>query len=359
MVVISATNHYNERAKGIIKHYQKDYEVMYVTSNFAHILKEKFVCDVENSIQLQVLPYYKNISVSRILSHCIFSLKAFFLMMKLKPEKVYAEIPNNTLAMSMSLYKFFSKCELIFDIFDMWPESFPNKSQNYLFQIAMSGWRWTRNGFLKNADEIWIECDYYRELLEMQGIHVPMETMYLKNTSSTMQMNADINKQQIDICYVGSINNITDLELMVFLLGQLQKKKKVVFHLIGSGESLEILAQKLREHQIEVVCYGIIYDQNELQNIFNRCSFAINIIKDDLAIGITMKSVTYFLGGVPIINTVPGDTARFVESRKVGINVNRNCIEQTVNQIIQCKEEEILEMKRNAVRLYQEVFYME
>lgn len=278
-------------------------------------------------------------------------------MMKLKPEKVYAEIPNNTLAMSMSLYKMFSKCELTFDIFDMWPESFPNKSQNALFKIAMGGWRWTRNGFLKNADEVWIECDYYRELMEKQGLHIPMQTHYLQNASIPKQIDANINSNQIDICYVGSINNVTDLDLMVELLGKVQKKKKVVFHLVGAGETLELLAQRLREEQIEVICYGIIYDQNELQKIFNKCSFGINMIKDDLAIGVTMKSVTYLLGGVPVLNTVPGDTARFVNERKVGINVNRNDLEETLNKMIECALEEIYEMKQNAVELYKDVFY--
>lgn len=357
MVVISATNHYKERAKGIIEKHKADYDVTYVTSDFAHIPKEKFVCDVENSIQLHVIPYYKNISVSRILSHCIFSLKAFFLMMKLKPEKVYAEIPNNTLAMSMSLYKFFSKCELTFDIFDMWPESFPNKSQNALFKIAMGGWRWTRNGFLKNADEVWIECDYYRELMNQQGIHVPMETHYLKNTSLPKDIHANIDSDRIDICYVGSINNVTDVDLMVSLLGKIQEQKKVVFHLVGAGESLDILAQRLRQNQVEVICYGIVYNQNELQAIFDKCSFGINMIKDDLAIGVTMKSVTYFLGGVPIINTVPGDTQKFVDDRLVGINVKRELIDETVKEIIDCPVDKIIEMKKNAVSLFVEVFY--
>jgi hypothetical protein len=180
-------------------------------------------------------------------------------MMKLKPEKVYAEIPNNTLAMVTSLYKKFSKCELIFDVFDMWPESFPNKPKNVVFRTAMSVWRWTRNAFLKNADEIWIECDYYRELLEGQGILLPMKTYYLRNTSVPKKMDINLKENQIDICYVGSINNITDLDCMVSLLGKLQKRKKVVVHLVGAGESLALLTQRFKEKGIEVICYGIVY----------------------------------------------------------------------------------------------------
>lgn len=359
MVVISATNHYKERAKEIIEANQADYDIIYVTSDFAHIEKEKFVCDVKNAIQLHVLPYYKNISIRRMLSHCIFSFKVFFLMRKIKPEKVYAEIPNNTLAMTLSWYKKLSKCELIFDIFDMWPESFPNKPQNAFFKVAMKVWRWARNGFLKNADELWIECNYYREVLKEQGIDIPMETRYLRNSAIPKEINANIREDQLDICYVGSINNITDIDLMITLLREIQKRKKVVFHLVGAGESLDLLANKLREHEVEVICYGIVYDQNELQKIFDQCSWGINMIKDDLAIGVTMKSVTYFLGGVPILNTVPGDTQGFIDDRNVGIHVNRASIEETVDKIMQLTQKDIVEMKQNAVRLYRDVFYTE
>ena len=57
-----------------------------------------------------------------------------------------------------------------------------------------------------------------------------------------------------------------------------------------------------------------------MQEIFDQCWFGINVLREDLAIGITMKSISYFRGGLPIINTVQGDTSRFVEECNIGIN---------------------------------------
>ena len=357
MAVISATNHYNERAKEIINFHKNEYDVTYVTSDFDHIRKERYKCNVENSVQLHVIAYYKNISVERIMSHILFSVKTLFLLMKIKPEKVYAEIPNNTLALTMSLYKLFSKCELIFDVFDMWPESFPNKSQNVLFKIAMDGWRWTRNGFLKNADQVWIECDYYRELLALQGIDIPMQTHYLVKTAKPLKMNFQIETEKMNIVYVGSINNVTDVNLIVDLLAKIQQKQDVVLHLVGAGETLDDLTKRLREKNVEVICYGIVYEQNELQCIFDKCSFAINIIKEDLAIGITMKSVTYFMGGMPILNTVPGDTEKFVKQENVGVNIYRENLDDSIDCILALSVEDVCQMKHNAVALYEKKFY--
>ena len=151
VVVISGTNHYEERAKSVIEEYQKEHEVIYLTSDFDHVTKKWYKIDLPFAKQLHVLSYKKNISVSRILSHIIFSVKTFFCLCNLKPDIVYVEIPHNTLATATKWYKRFHKCELIMDIFDMWPESLPMKSNNAVFQLACRVWRSFRNNNLKYA----------------------------------------------------------------------------------------------------------------------------------------------------------------------------------------------------------------
>ena len=75
VVVISGTNHYEERAKSVIEEYQKEHEVIYLTSDFDHVTKQRYKIGLPFAKQLHVLGYKKNISVSRILSHIIFSVK--------------------------------------------------------------------------------------------------------------------------------------------------------------------------------------------------------------------------------------------------------------------------------------------
>ena len=102
------------------------------------------------------------------------------MLLACKPELVYVEVPNNSLVKSSAKYKKINNAEIIVDVFDMWPESMPVKTKNMIVNWGFDIWRNFRNKNLKFADQIWIECDYYRELLSAQKINLPMETKYLK-----------------------------------------------------------------------------------------------------------------------------------------------------------------------------------
>ena len=357
VVVISGTNHYEERNKKVIEEYKEQGKtVCYLTSDFHHIKKCQYKFEQEDTIQIHVLPYYKNISVSRLLSHFMFSCKAYRYLKKLKPEVVYTEIPNNSLAYTTAKYRKKNECELIFDIFDMWPEALPVKTGNPILKIAFKIWGDFRNKNLKYADKIYTECNYYQEILGKEGYHMPMETKYLCQDDVDLEIETHWSEEQIDICYVGSINNIIDIPLMVEFLSKLNQRRKVYFHLIGQGESKERIKRELARNDVNVIDYGSIYDKEELQRIFNKCSFGMNFLVSDVAIGITMKSVTYLRGGIPLLNTVCGDTFRFVDEKNVGKNISRESIEEDIDKILDLKKDDIVALKGNAKSLFEEIF---
>ena len=357
VVVLSGTNHYEERNKQVIEEFKKlNKSVLYLTSDFHHINKQQYEFKVDGCKQVHVLPYYKNISLSRLLSHGEFSFKAYYYLKQHRPDIVYTEIPNNSLAMSTARYKRKYGCKLIFDIFDMWPEALPVKTGNPIVNFALSIWGAFRNRNLKHADKIFTECEYYQEILAKEGYTMPMETKYLSQEDGDLEIKTIWREDQIHICYVGSVNNIINAPLMIEFLDKLNQKRKVYFHLIGQGESKERIKQELERKQVQVIDYGSIYDKHELQNIFNQCSFAINFLVPDVAIGITMKSVTYFRGGMPILNTVDGDTSKFVEKNAVGINIIPERIEETIGYILSLDEHRISKWKMNARTLFLDIF---
>ncbi len=356
VVVISGTNHYEERAKSVIEEFQKEHEVIYLTSDFDHVTKQYYEIDLPFAKQLHVLGYQKNLSVSRILSHIIFSAKTFLFLCKEKPDIVYAEIPHNTLASATKWYKRFHKCELIMDIFDMWPESLPMKSSNPVFQLACRVWMSFRNNNLKYADKVYTECNYYQKIIRREGCDVPMETKYLTRKKVDVNIQTIWDEEKIHLCYVGNINNIIDIPLITEFISKLNERKPVCFHLIGNGESRSRLIDSLENCGIQVISYGVVYDVQALQEIFNKCYFGINFLLPDLAIGLTMKSITYLRGGIPLINTVDGDTWNMVETYRAGMNVSRNAIEDAVEQIIQMDKESISAMKQNAHEVFEEHF---
>ena len=355
---ISSTNHYNVRTGKFVNDYiKKGYDVIYVTSDFDHMTKKRYCFnEYKNSKQLHVISYKKNLSISRILSHLMFSYKTFYMLLACKPELVYVEVPNNSLVKSSAKYKKINNAEIIVDIFDMWPESMPVKTKNMIVNWGFDIWRNFRNKNLKFADQIWIECDYYRELLSAQKINLPMETKYLKLKNAETSIEMKVSEEEIDLCYLGSINNIIDISLIEKIVSEFAKNKRTRIHIIGDGERKDEFLDILKKNSIEIIDHGKVYEIDKLQEIFDQCWFGINVLREDLAIGITMKSISYFRGGLPIINTVQGDTSRFVEECNIGINVDRHDVKSCVLRILNITKDDLTCMKNNTRNLFEQKF---
>lgn len=355
---ISSTNHYNVRTGKFVNDYvKKGYDVIYVTSDFDHMTKKRYCFnEYKNSRQLHVISYKKNLSISRILSHLMFSYKTFYMLLACKPELVYVEVPNNSLVKSSAKYKKINNAEIIVDVFDMWPESMPVKTKNMIVNWGFDIWRNFRNKNLKFADQIWIECDYYRELLSAQKINLPMETKYLKLKNAETSIEMKVSEEEIDLCYLGSINNIIDISLIEKIVSEFAKNKRTRIHIIGDGERKDEFLDILKKNSIEIIDHGKVYEIDKLQEIFDQCWFGINVLREDLAIGITMKSISYFRGGLPIINTVQGDTSRFVEECNIGINVDRHDVKSCVLRILNITKDDLACMKNNTRNLFEQKF---
>lgn len=355
---ISSTNHYNVRTGKFVNDYvKKGYDVIYVTSDFDHMTKKRYCFnEYKNSKQLHVISYKKNLSISRILSHLMFSYKTFYMLLACKPELVYVEVPNNSLVKSSAKYKKINNAEIIVDVFDMWPESMPVKTKNMIVNSGFNIWRNFRNKNLKFADQIWIECDYYRELLSAQKINLPMETKYLTLENAETSIETKVSEDEIDLCYLGSINNIIDISLIEKIVSELAKNKRTRIHIIGDGERKDEFLEILKQNSIEIIDHGKVYEIDKLQEIFNKCWFGVNVLREDLAIGITMKSISYFRGGLPIINTVQGDTSRFVEECNIGINVDRHDVNSCVSRILNITKDDLACMKNNTRNLFEQKF---
>ena len=76
--LISCSDHFSHRMNVTQEHLRKrGYKVTYITSDYDHVTKERFVCNVPDCVQIPAKPYKKNLSISRILSHYGFAKAVF------------------------------------------------------------------------------------------------------------------------------------------------------------------------------------------------------------------------------------------------------------------------------------------
>lgn len=358
-VCISCTHHYPERVLPVEKTLQAaGYECTYVTSDFHHIAKKPHKVDLPHCVQIPTLPYTRNLSVRRLLSHLRFSRDARKLVEQLQPDLLYVEVPPNSLCRQAALYKKkHPQTTLIFDIFDMWPESFPSNRLKQLLKLPFGIWARFRNVGLPKADLVLTECYLFRKKLQAHLGNTDARVLYLCRPEATAKAPvATVEQEAIHLCYLGSINNIIDIPAIAGLLAQIRKLRPVVLHIIGDGESRDVLIDASKQAGAEVIFHGKIYDNAEKQAIFDQCSYGLNVMKDSVCVGLTMKSLDYFAGGLPIINTIEADTWLLVRQKALGINLCRENPAETARLVAETTPARRLEMAANTLNTFHELF---
>ena len=234
------------------------------------------------------------------------------------PDILWVLVPPNHLIKEAALLKHkrpFMK--LVLDFNDLWPETIPIAKVKGT--LPLRAWKKLREKYINTADLIVTECVLFQNALS-QGAADPKKicVLYPGRDLPKIETSNTPPTDRIALCYLGSINNIIDIDRIVEIIKSIGSS--VILHIIGGGEKEDEFVKSAESTGATVVRHGDIYDFNEKQGIFDSCHFGLNVLKDSVFIGLTMKSIDYLAGALPIINTLKGDTASFIDSDKLGIN---------------------------------------
>ena len=323
-VCISCFNEYPNSMRLVMEHLREQgYACTYITSDFDHIKKAHYTVDLPDCIQVHVRAYTKNLSVDRLLSHHLFARDTFREVARIAPDLVYVMVPPNSVADQAAKYKkAHPNVKLVLDIFDMWPETFPNSRVKQLLAWPFGKWGQLRNRALSQADVVATECALYQDVLRHYCSRDKLQTLHLAKERVLQEPAMAEGNEGISLCYLGSINNIIDIPRIGEIIGKLPKP--VQLHIIGDGERREELISTAKAAGAAVTFHGKVFDPEKKQEIFDCCHYGLNVMKSTVFVGLTLKSMDYFDGGLPIINTIQGDTWEFVKNNPIGINYCEN-----------------------------------
>lgn len=354
-VIVCISDPYLVRGKQLRDYYRsQNDEVTILTPDYSHSAKKKMT-EADPDVQMvHHLPYKKNLSLKRMAGHFLFAKECLKVIEKIRPDRIHCMLPANSLGPQISRYKKkHPETELIFDVVDLWPESFPVPVKIPGFGI----WKNMRQKSLPEADRVFIECDYYRKYLpaEVQSA----EVLYWAGENHHPDLKAVWNPEEIDLAYLGSMNNILDIELVSEFLKALAENRTVRLHLIGAGEKKPLLLEALSHTAVDVKDHGVIYDPAVKQQIFNCCRFGLNLMKENVLVGLSMKSIDYFQSGLPVINSLAGDTWSFIEQNQAGINLDRQNLQSSAQIVLNQTSEENLDMRKHSRGLFLQNFSSE
>lgn len=337
-VLVSCFDWYEKRLIYIDNYLKKKgYSVLILTSDYSHVKKKKntHLSSVANVKYIEVPEYRRNISGKRLYSHYIFAKRVEECIKKELPVLVYSLIPPNYLLHILKKQKEIIRYKLIVDIIDLWPESFPYGKRD-IFPFCY--WRNLRNKNLAYVDLAVVECDLYRKQIDKYIDAKKIHTLYLIEKPLEFGLMTDkdtVSNNKIVLGYLGSINSLIDITRICQVVSILQKVNPVKVEIVGCGEKSNELISTLKKFNCEVNYYGAVFDEKEKYRIFKKCNFGINIYKNNVQIGLTIKSIDYFKYGLPVLNTIQGDTQSIIDKYSAGININELSESEFIEKIQQ------------------------
>ncbi|MBQ9200077.1 MAG: hypothetical protein IJ141_07830 [Lachnospiraceae bacterium] len=352
VVIVNSSSVFEYRVDMLYKFLvHKGYEVTVLASDYMHTEKKRRKLDKENYISVKTIPYKKNISFSRLYSHSNFTKKCQKLLDDMSFDILYLVVPPNSQAALAKRYKKRGNVKVIMDIIDLWPESFPSThTDNFPFTL----WKHVRDRNLKYADYIITECALYVKKLNKHIKNIDKKIIYWAHKKNNDYVEPDftgLSDDTIHLLYLGSINNIIDIPKISEVIKDISQKKKVYLDIIGGGEKKDELIEGAKNAGAFVNDHGKIYDFKEKQKIIDTCHFGLNIMKETVCIGLSMKSIDYLEGGLPIINNLKEDIGRIIKEEGCGINIfEKGWLEQIGDN------EKVTEMKKNARKAFEDKF---
>ena len=244
IVLVNCFDTYRERVENVYEYFvSKGHEVYVIVSDFKHFAKMRNDEEREMYIQIHVPAYQKNISIERLKSHVVFAEQAVKKIEELQPTIIYALIPPNMLVKELSMYrKQHEGVKLIYDIIDLWPETMPIPFVKNFFPFTI--WKNLRDKDINCSDYVITECNLYQKVLEEVLDENKTSTLHLVRRDRVERVCYTPN-ETLDICYLGSINNIIDTDIICKILELLSAQYKVRFHIIGKGENKFKLMKKV------------------------------------------------------------------------------------------------------------------
>ena len=297
------------------------YDTEVITTDFSHIKKCRRNNVPDDFTVIETKKYTKNLSLQRMYSHYCFAKDAYKYIENNKPDVLWVMAPANSLIKETKTFKKNNRnIKVVIDIIDMWPESLPIRINKNIFPFSM--WKNIRKNNIDCADILVSECNYYHDILSKE-YKKDIKTLYLTRDNSNIHSENNTKEDVISLCYIGSINNIIDTDRICKVVSTIDKP--VDIYVIGDGENKDYFLNSLSNVANVKYC-GVIKDEDKKSEIFNMCHAGINVYKKGLYIGFTTKCLDYFENGLPIINSINGDTWDFVNDYDAGFNIDDNTI---------------------------------
>ena len=285
------------------------------TSDFSHTLKRpRRLSGVEGeefSVRfVPTPPYSRNICLKRIWSHRCFAKRwhAAAEREEAKPDLVVASVPP--LGSGLEALRFCRRhsARFIADIQDAWPETFYRVAP----RLPLAPWRMAARRIYRGADAISASAERFLELAREAGARCDMREFPLGIEIREVPRRAK-GGTSARFVYIGAMGSSYDLETVVEAM---KRTPRAELDLAGAGPKEENL-RRLAADCGRIRFHGLLND-DALRELLGTADAGLVPMFEDSWVGLPGKLGDYAAARLPVINTLPGETARLLEETGAG-----------------------------------------
>lgn len=289
----------------------------------------------------------------RVVNWLSFSVQAFFRGLRApRPSVVYASSPHlltGLIGLSLSRIR---RSTFVLEIRDMWPQVLVDMGAvaegSVLHRLLASLERF----LYEKADAVVALADGLRDQVVERGASSE-RTFVIPNgpdpddfiaPDEREAMRARYGLQGTVIAYTGAHGPANGLDAVLDAADALRAEQAdVLFLLVGDGADKARLVDRARREGITNVRFLDPVPKHEMPALLAAVDAGVVCFADRPIFRRHMsanKLYDYMAAGIPVVNAVPGEGARYVETSGAGVNVEPNQLTQGVRTLMEMTHEE-------------------
>lgn len=297
------------------------HKVTFFTSDFEHQRKKWVNNNLIGFVFLKsFIKYNSNISIARLINHFLVSISLFRAFIKQidNADVIIVSYPTIWTSFISIIYGKLNKIRVIVDVRDKWPDIFVT---NPIFNILLSPLFLIKKIIFSNSNQlIAISPGYYKWA---KPNHISNDDFILPLAQPIVEeVKREINLfKTIKFVFVGSLGTTYDLEALLKIHDKLIETS-IPFQIQVCGDGPERLwLEKSILQRKNIIMYGWL-NKTELQKKLNDADFGLMLYHADSPQGWPNKLLEYMANGLPIINTLKGESWNLIEDKQLGYNLD-------------------------------------
>ena len=250
------------------------------------------------------------------------------------------------------------KIPLIIWLQDLWPDvlkatGFVNNSKLLALRGYFVGWIYRRSDLILVQSKAFVN-DVIDKCPTAKLEYHPNTSIEMKHGSvDSLKLNIS---DKFSLMFAGNFGKAQSLDTILDAAEVLKNDQDIVFVLVGTGNELIRLKQKIEEKDLNIILPGQ-FSHEEMPGILQQASALIISLSNDPIVSKTVPSKlqTYMAIGKPIIAAIKGEGARLIIEAKAGYVSNPDDPIQLSRNILRLRslnEKELKALGQNASKFY-------